>query len=114
MKNLKSVRDLFGVGVGEGRLCSKFYGNIHIQNGRQRGKEYLSLRYSLEILVRLSIYTLSVIGYLAPERLHRFFNVSSFYFVSGIETDELDSNAEEFEDESVEFFVKEEITEVEE
>ncbi|KAK2557121.1 Eukaryotic translation initiation factor 3 subunit B [Acropora cervicornis] len=31
-----------------------------------------------------------------------------------IETDELDSNAEEFEDESVEFFVQEEITEVEE
>lgn len=55
-----------------------------------------------------------MIGYLAPERLHRFFNVWSFYFVSGIETDELDSNAEEFEDESVEFFVKEEVTEVEE
>lgn len=33
---------------------------------------------------------------------------------NGVETDELDSNAEEFEDESVEFFVKEEITEVEE
>lgn len=33
---------------------------------------------------------------------------------NGIETDELDSNAEEFEDESVEFFVQEEITVVEE
>lgn len=33
---------------------------------------------------------------------------------NGVETDELDSNAEEFEDESVEFFIKEEITEVEE
>lgn len=39
---------------------------------------------------------------------------SSFRFVVGVETDELDSNAEEFEDESVEFFIKEEITEVEE
>lgn len=38
----------------------------------------------------------------------------SFCFVAGVETDELDSNAEEFEDESVEFFIKEEITEVEE
>lgn len=38
----------------------------------------------------------------------------SFRFVVGVETDELDSNAEEFEDESVEFFIKEEITEVEE
>ena len=38
----------------------------------------------------------------------------SFRFVIGVETDELDSNAEEFEDESVEFFIKEEITEVEE
>jgi len=37
-----------------------------------------------------------------------------FRFVVGVETDELDSNAEEFEDESVEFFIKEEITEVEE
>ena len=37
-----------------------------------------------------------------------------FHFAVGIETDELDSNAEEFEDESVEFFVREEITEVEE
>ena len=39
-----------------------------------------------------------------------------FFFVSivGIDTDEIDSNAEEFEDESVEFFIKEEITEVEE
>ena len=64
--------------------------------------------------MRLSFYTFSVIGYLAPERLHSFFTVLSFCFVSGIETDELDSNAEEFEDESVEFFVKEEITEVEE
>ncbi|XP_058950716.2 eukaryotic translation initiation factor 3 subunit B-like [Pocillopora verrucosa] len=33
---------------------------------------------------------------------------------NGIDTDEIDSNAEEFEDESVEFFIKEEITEVEE
>lgn len=41
-------------------------------------------------------------------------NFSSFPVLVGIETDELDSNAEEFEDESVEFFVKEEITEVEE
>ena len=40
--------------------------------------------------------------------------VFSFRFVIGVETDELDSNAEEFEDESVEFFIKEEITEVEE
>ena len=37
-----------------------------------------------------------------------------FCLVVGVETDELDSNAEEFEDESVEFFIKEEITEVEE
>ena len=37
-----------------------------------------------------------------------------FIFAPGVETDELDSNAEEFEDESVEFFVKEEIAEVEE
>ena len=40
--------------------------------------------------------------------------VPCFLFIVGVETDELDSNAEEFEDESVEFFVKEEITEVEE
>ena len=33
---------------------------------------------------------------------------------TGIDTDELDSNALEFEDESVEFFIKEELTEVEE
>lgn len=41
---------------------------------------------------------------------------ADFFFVSivGIDTDEIDSNAEEFEDESVEFFIKEEITEVEE
>lgn len=36
------------------------------------------------------------------------------FFLLGIDTDELDSNADEFEDESVEFFIKEEITEVEE
>ena len=73
------------------------------------------MRFSLEILCG-SPFTRypGVSGYLAPERLHSFFTVSSFCFVSGIETDELDSNAEEFEDESVEFFVKEEITEVEE
>jgi len=44
----------------------------------------------------------------------RFTIIDSRLFFSGIETDELDSNAEEFEDESVEFFIKEEITEVEE
>ena len=37
-----------------------------------------------------------------------------FSLVTGIDTDELDSNAEEFEDESVEFFIKEEIIEIEE
>lgn len=37
-----------------------------------------------------------------------------WFFLLGIDTDELDSNADEFEDESVEFFIKEEITEVEE
>ena len=48
---------------------------------------------------------------MASDRWRRF-----FFFVSivGIDTDEIDSNAEEFEDESVEFFIKEEITEVEE
>lgn len=42
------------------------------------------------------------------------FRLTLFRIVVGIDTDELDSNAEEFEDESVEFFIKEEITEVEE
>ena len=32
----------------------------------------------------------------------------------GVDTDELESNADEFEDESVEFFIKEEVIEVEE
>ena len=58
------------------------------------------------LINKLSIYLLSI--YLS------FFQCLVFFFASGIETDELDSNAEEFEDESVEFFVKEEITEVEE
>ena len=44
-----------------------------------------------------------------------YLNIYMFvFFLLGIDTDELDSNADEFEDESVEFFIKEEITEVEE
>lgn len=37
-----------------------------------------------------------------------------FVFIVGIDIDEIDSNVEEFEDELVEFFIKEEIIEVEE
>lgn len=48
--------------------------------------------------------------WVASDHWRRFFFVS----IVGIDTDEIDSNAEEFEDESVEFFIKEEITEVEE
>lgn len=40
--------------------------------------------------------------------------VFMWFFIVGVEIDELDSNVEEFEDEFVEFFVKEEIIEVEE
>ena len=49
-------------------------------------------------------------------KLYQTADADFFFFVSivGIDTDEIDSNAEEFEDESVEFFIKEEITEVEE
>lgn len=46
------------------------------------------------------------------ERILKYLYV--WFFLLGIDTDELDSNADEFEDESVEFFIKEEITEVEE
>ena len=63
MKNLKSVRDLFGVRVGEGRLCSTFYGNIHVRNGRQRcgfGKEYWSLQslFSRDICVAVHLHVI--------------------------------------------------------
>lgn len=49
---------------------------------------------------------------LKEERILKYLFV--WFFLLGIDTDELDSNADEFEDESVEFFIKEEITEVEE
>ena len=49
---------------------------------------------------------------LKEERILKYLFV--WTFLLGIDTDELDSNADEFEDESVEFFIKEEITEVEE
>ena len=49
---------------------------------------------------------------LKEERILKYLFVC--FFLLGIDTDELDSNADEFEDESVEFFIKEETTEVEE
>lgn len=53
------------------------------------------------IIVQLSFMSVQVLFFL-------------FCFVVGVEIDEFDSNVEEFEDELVEFFIKEEIIEVEE
>lgn len=48
-------------------------------------------------------------------KLYQIVDVDFFFvFIVGIDIDEIDSNVEEFEDELVEFFIKEEIIEVEE
>lgn len=80
--------------------------------------------YSSEICLLISNWLVScqlgflVISYLFPVKLLKrggYFSILFVcFFLLGIDTDELDSNADEFEDESVEFFIKEEITEVEE